>query len=197
LIEGTGAITKIGPGNLTLTGKSTYSGGTIVDSGILLANNTRGSCTGKGNVQVNGGTLGGSGTISGNVIVGTGSGAGAILGPGARGVTPGTLTIKRNLTLKADATYRVTLDSSFPAFDAVLANGVNIDGAQIVFDDRSNSVLSPGVVFTAIDNTAGTSIAGPFANLPHGSTVTVGKNTFQANYKGGDGNDLTLRVVSN
>ena len=38
-------------------------------------------------------------------------------------------------------------------------------------------------------------ISGTFANLPDGSTFTVGRNTLQANYKGGDGNDLTLTVV--
>jgi hypothetical protein len=38
-------------------------------------------------------------------------------------------------------------------------------------------------------------IAGIFINLPDGGTITVGSNTFQANYEGGDGNDLTLPVV--
>jgi hypothetical protein len=52
-----------------------------------------------------------------------------------------------------------------------------------------------GTVFTAIDNTAATQIAGPFSNLPDGAIVTVGSNTFQADYEGGNGNDLTLTVV--
>jgi hypothetical protein len=38
-------------------------------------------------------------------------------------------------------------------------------------------------------------IAGVFANVADGGTVTVGNNTFQANYKGGDGNDMTFTVV--
>ena len=33
------------------------------------------------------------------------------------------------------------------------------------------------------------------ANLPDGATITSGNNTFQANYEGGNGNDLTLTVV--
>ncbi len=32
-------------------------------------------------------------------------------------------------------------------------------------------------------------------NLPDGGSITVGNNTFQASYEGGDGNDLTLTVV--
>jgi hypothetical protein len=50
-------------------------------------------------------------------------------------------------------------------------------------------------VFTAISNTSTTPIAGTFGNLADGSTVTIGVNTFQASYSGGDGNDLTLTVV--
>ena len=46
--------------------------------------------------------------------------------------------------------------------------------------------------FTAISNTVTTPIVGTFANLPDGSTFTVGRNTYQADYQGGDGNDLTL-----
>ena len=45
-----------------------------------------------------------------------------------------------------------------------------------------------------INNMAVTPIAGTFANLPDGGTITTGSNTFQANYEGGDGNDLTLTV---
>lgn len=39
-----------------------------------------------------------------------------------------------------------------------------------------------------------TPIGGTFSNLPDGSAFTVGSNTFQANYEGGSGNDLTLGV---
>ena len=38
-------------------------------------------------------------------------------------------------------------------------------------------------------------IAGSFGNLSDGGILTVGSNTLQANYEGGDGNDLTLTVV--
>ena len=58
------------------------------------------------------------------------------------------------------------------------------------------SALPAGPAFTAIGNTAGGQPDhGTFVNLADGSTITVGSNTFQANYEGGDGNDLTLTVV--
>ena len=46
-----------------------------------------------------------------------------------------------------------------------------------------------------ISNTAATPISGTFANLADGSTFTAGRNSFQVNYEGGGGNDLTLSVV--
>ena len=96
-----GSLSKIGTGTLTLTSSNRYTGGTAISSGILLLNNVAGSGTGNHLVQVFAGTLGGGGSITGPVIVGTGSGAGAFLAPGPRGVTPGTFTISKKLTLKA------------------------------------------------------------------------------------------------
>jgi hypothetical protein len=59
----------------------------------------------------------------------------------------------------------------------------------------ANKRLTPGTVFTAISNTSANPITGTFTNLPDDSTFTVGGNTYQVDYQGGDGNDLTLTVV--
>ena len=190
-----GSLRKMGTGKLTLTGANTYTGGTVVTSGTLLVNNTAGSGLGKGAVQAMAGTLGGSGIISAAVAVGTGRGTGAVLAPGQNSVIPGTLTIRKQLTLKADATYRVTFNSNTPAADEVIAKGVRIDGAQIAFNDGGSGSLPPGTVFTVISNTSANPISGTFTNLPDGAIVTVGGNNFQADYEGGDGNDLTLTVL--
>ncbi len=65
------SLTKSGAGTATLTGNSnTYSGGTAVNAGKLLVNNTSGSGTGTGTVNVNNSaTLGGTGVISGAVNI--------------------------------------------------------------------------------------------------------------------------------
>lgn len=47
----------------------------------------------------------------------------------------------------------------------------------------------------ANSNTSANPIAGTFANLADGSTLTVGRNNYEVSYEGGDGNDLTLTVV--
>jgi autotransporter-associated beta strand protein len=191
-----GSLTKIGTGTLTLTGANTYTGGTVVNEGTLKVANTSGSGTGSRDVQVNAGTLEGKGIIAGAVTVGTGSGTGAFLAPGAGARKTNTLTIQGALTIKADGTYSYRVKTKRAEADQVIANGVTIEsGAQFSFKQLANQQVTAGTVFTAIDNTSTNPIAGTFANLPDDSTFVVGNNTYQADYQGGDGNDLTLTVV--
>ncbi|MCP3974030.1 MAG: hypothetical protein GY720_06000, partial [bacterium] len=65
---GSGSLKKVGSGTFTLTGSNTYSGGTAVTEGALVADNSSGSATGSGSVEVNiGAQLSGSGSVSGAV----------------------------------------------------------------------------------------------------------------------------------
>ncbi len=109
------AFAKSGSGTVVLTGSNSFSGGTTVSGGTLLANNTAGSATGTGNVAVNSdGTLGGNGTITpgtgntvsvnngGTITAGTGVGSSA-LAIGANG-----------LTLNNSSTYQVKLFGTGP-----------------------------------------------------------------------------------
>ena len=189
-----GSLTKAGTGKLTLTKSNTYTGGTVITEGTLLVTNTSGSATGTGSVQVNAGILGGTGIISGAVNVATGMSAATLL-PGSATI-PGTLTMQSKLTFNTRATYQFVINSSTPVADEVVANGVTINrSAQFTFTDLGTAVLPTGTVFIVVSNTSAKPIAGAFANLADRSTFTAGSNTFQANYRGGDGNDLTLTVV--
>ena len=82
------------------------------------------------------------------------------LAPSGGGATPVTLTIRKTLSFHSSSTYKVALDSHTHAIDAVVANGISIDGAQFSITDLSNDVLPIGAVFTVIQNTSTNAISG-------------------------------------
>jgi hypothetical protein len=109
---------------------------------------------------------------------------------------PGTLTMNSALIFNPRATYKCVLDRGTPKASKVVALRVTINGAQFTFVDTGTGTLATGTVFTVIRNTGRPSpISGTFSNLADGAVFTSNGNNFQANYEGGDGNDLTLTVV--
>lgn len=105
-LDGEVAITKTGSGALTLTGASTYSGGTTVDGGTLRVNNSSGSGTGSGDVEIfSGATLSGNGTISGTTTIDSG----ATLAPGD---PAGTLNFGGSLTLNDGSLLQFSLGTN-------------------------------------------------------------------------------------
>jgi autotransporter-associated beta strand protein len=111
LITGTGALTRQGSGVFALAGANTYSGGTTVAGGTLQVNNTAGSGTGPGAVNVNGGTLAGTGTVGGQTNLNNG---GTVQG-GTGGSAAATNTLTLNgLQLDGANTIRVVVGDSVP-----------------------------------------------------------------------------------
>ncbi len=194
-MSGGGSLVKTGSETLTLSGASTYRGGTTVNSGTLLVAAASGFPTGSGNITVSGGIFGGTCNVGGAVTIGNGTSGRAFLAPGVKG--PGTLTIFKSLTFKNNGSYTFELAlTRNPKADQVVANGVSItSGAKFLLRGKGTTTLAVGMSFTVISNTSAIPISGVFANLPDGGTIAVGGNTFQVNYEGGDGNDLTLTVV--
>jgi autotransporter-associated beta strand protein len=69
-ITGSGKVVQAGSGTTILNAANTYSGGTQVNAGTLLVQNTTGSATGNGTVTIaSGASVGGNGTIEGNMVV--------------------------------------------------------------------------------------------------------------------------------
>jgi fibronectin-binding autotransporter adhesin len=79
-ISGNGAVIMTGAGSQTLSGNSSYTGGTTINAGTLNVTNTTGSATGSGNVTLAAGSLAGNGSIAGTVNVNGGT-----VAPGAAG----------------------------------------------------------------------------------------------------------------
>jgi len=100
------------------------------------------------------------------------------------------------LTFNADGTYSWLVRSDTTVASQVIANGVTIaGGAQFSAAGNFGMTLPSGTEFNVLSNTSANPISGTFANLADGATINVNGTNFQANYEGGDGNDLTLTVV--
>ena len=189
-----GSLTKLGRGYLTLASANTYTGGTIVSDGKLTVNNTTGSGTGTGPVQDPGGNLTGNGIIAGAVTVGGDNRTIAVLAPGSRQAA--TFTIQGSLTFAISGNYDWSYAGNLSRvrFDQVLADGVVIND-RTGFNFFPRGTLQVGTVLTVINNTSASPIAGTFSNLADGAIIVTNGGKFQADYEGGDGNDLTLTVV--
>lgn len=196
IISDTGTFTKVGGGTLTLRGSNTYSGDTTLNGGTLKVQNIAGSGTGTGSVSVLSGSLAGSGVISGAVTIGDGTDEAAFLAPGKGASVMTVLTLQNLLTFHSNGGYVWRLHTEKTRADLVIAAGVTIDpGATVKLKTLGRGQLKIGKVATLISNTAASPISGTFANLTDGETIKIDRNTYQANYEGGDGNDLTLTVV--
>jgi autotransporter-associated beta strand protein len=191
-----GSLTKVGSGQLTLSGANTYTGGTIVASGILAVSNVAGSATGAGPVQVQPGSiLSGAGIISGPVTLSGTSRRQSAIEPGTLDPVA-LLTIRGQLRFRRGA-YYCTLDRDTVASDAVMAKGISIRGGTFVLEATGSLPLPLGAVFTVLDNTSAMPISGTFDSLPEGSVIQLSNppNNLLVSYAGGDGNDMTLTVV--
>jgi fibronectin-binding autotransporter adhesin len=197
IIGGTGGLVKTGPGTLALTAANPFTGVVGVREGALAIN---GSVS--GTVHVIAGVLEGAGDgfttglISGNVMIGDGIGAGdAILSPGIDG---GILATLGSVSFASDARFRFELDSLLFVSGQMVANGMSIASGAVfqALELSSFSLELPlGTGFLALNNMSGSPIVGTFANLAEGARFTVGVNTFEATYLGGDGNDLQFTAV--
>ncbi|HAU38459.1 MAG TPA: hypothetical protein DCX07_12190 [Phycisphaerales bacterium] len=160
-------ITKNQAGKWILSGASTYSGGTTINAGTLLVNNTTGSGTGAGDVSVTGGTLGGTGTIGGNVSVSSG----AFLAPGA---SVGTLSVGGNVQI--NGTLKIELDGTGAGSADKLAvtGGLDISNATVDFNELV-AVDDAAYIFATYGSLNGTQFANVL-NKPTGYDIVYNYN---------------------
>jgi autotransporter-associated beta strand protein len=122
------AVVKTGAGTQAFTNANTYSGGTNITGGTLLANNATNS-TGAGSVIVQStGTLGGTGKVNGSVTVQ--NNGNLLAGDG----TATMLTLGSDLTMASGSTLKLALGAAGAHSTLARAGGTwSFDGNQNVF----------------------------------------------------------------
>jgi autotransporter-associated beta strand protein len=189
---GTLALTKNGTGSLTLalTGANTYSGGTSVNVGTLLANNATGSATGSGPVTVaSTATLGGSGAAGGAVTVNSGG----TVAPGAAAGAIGTLRVG-SLTLNAGSklNYDVAGENSLDRVVVTNPGGLEINGGELTINGGSTPFTTNGV-YNLLGHTGAVGGAGVGALALNPNNQNLGTNSYTFGDAGGF---VTLTVGS-
>lgn len=175
------SITKIGTGTLKLGGANTYSGGTVVSAGGLVASNETGSGVGTGSLMIQSGAflfgkgiVGGATTIKAGGILGSGGMSGNISD------SAGNLTFTSGLTLNDGAIFKFklgTVSDKITLTGGVLTGAttpgsltINLDagtgfsaGTYTLFDFSSGGTTTSS--FDVADFTLGTTISGYSYNL--------------------------------
>ncbi|MDA8481057.1 autotransporter-associated beta strand repeat-containing protein [Citrobacter sp. Awk 4] len=148
LISGTGALSKLGTGTLSLTGTQTYTGGTTITSGILQLGDgtTDGSIV--GNVNMAGGTLAfnaSNGSMTDQNALISGAGSLTKLGLGTTVLT-GANTYTGATTVSAGALY-IDGNQSAATGATTVASGATLGGMGTIGGNvtiANGATLMPG-----------------------------------------------------
>ncbi|MGH6763716.1 MAG: autotransporter-associated beta strand repeat-containing protein [Phyllobacterium sp.] len=140
-INGTGSLTKIGTGTLTLSHTNSYTGDTVISGGTLVVN---GSIAKSATRVEDGGTLGGSGTLGGVTVA-----DGGTIAPGN---SIGTMTVNGDLSLSAGSFLDYELGSSGVKHNPAAGNSDRIAVTGDLMLDGTLNVSQSG---NPADGTAG------------------------------------------
>jgi fibronectin-binding autotransporter adhesin len=167
-LSGGGSLAVSG-GSLELTGPNTYSGGTWVHSGTLLANNLSGSATGSGTLRVSAGaTLAGGGFINSTTFIG---------GSLAPGNSIGTITVANDVTWNSGDAWLFELGN--PALSLADSGlGLSTQDLLAITGAGSDFLKGSGAVWTF--DFAGTGEIGWYRLVDWDGTTTFSALNFAA-----------------
>lgn len=195
------SIAKVGTGTWVLSGANTYTGTTTVSGGTLLVNNTTGSGTGTGNVNINAGALGGDGFITGAVTIGNNAGSDdAILAPGN---SVGSIDTG-NLTFNSDGSYACEVGGTLVTSDQTNVTGTVTIKTGAVLTVSLTGSPAVGQKYFIVTNNMADAIIGTFDGLAQDAVVgSYGGTDLKISYTGDfgtsaitGGNDIVLYTVA-
>ncbi len=195
IISGAGRVQKEHDGLTVLSGNNTYTGRTDVVGGTLIVN---GSQPQSDIVLQLGATLGGGGTtgdltvqstttVASKVSPGNPNNGTAILNIGNLNV----INTARSTVFEFDL-KGTTVGSGYDQLN--VTGGVELGASPSTLQVNLSFVPPPGSSFVIINNDASDGVLHTFVDLPEGVGFTVSGTTFVISYRGGDGNDVVLRV---
>lgn len=121
----------------------------------------------------------------------------------APGHSPGRLTVLEALTLQEGAVYEVEIKNKDDYDQLVVGENYSIGSNAIILNNATlegivleGFSMNAGDEFIIINNLSNTDVSGTFKDLPEGATFKISDGVFKITYKGGDGNDVVLSVVT-
>ncbi len=191
-LSGSGSLVKIGTGELTLSGDNTYSGGTTIDDGVLIADNAdslgTGTVANNGVLQVGEGelknTLSGTGSL---VKIGTGeltlsgentySGGttiddGVLIAANVNALSGGDVDNSGTLMLDANGAFELANVTTHSGATTALAAGSTLDAGQLTQEDGSTLSIDLGAATDEAMITADSVTLGGTLNVTGIGSVT-------------------------
>ena len=184
-VQANETINKNGVGTLRLISNtgSTFKGTMVVNQGNVIFSSDFSSMD---KLNISGGTVSGAGSV------GVLNGFAGIVAPGD---TVGTLSTG-NFSLSSLTTLSLQVGTTSNGVnDKVSVNGtISLNNA--ILSVITGNFITVGTTYTIIQNDGTDVVNGTFINLPEGASYTSGNTIFTVSYKGGTGNDVTLKVIS-
>ena len=201
-----GTLTVNSSSNTSSTPNGTYTAPASTYTLPSTSTDTNGAIVGKNLTFYMDGTQGAVTVDSGGILKGDGktgslSDQGGTVSPGH---SPGCITVTGNYNEGGTLQEEIGGTTPCTGYDQVIVQGnVTLDNGatpptQGILQLSLVNGFQPkvGQTFEIINNQGSQPVTDTFAGLPEGSTIKLSGNVYKITYKGGDGNDVVLTVIT-